>query len=528
MIILGLDNQPRDFSKFKLQVQRVSDRKSRTRPRTPLTTRAYNRWGYSDTNPVAEDFTLEEIKDIIRSGDLVALRQLSNYFYRVNSNYRQNIDFLANLPLYDTVVIPVFQEGKGSQTQIIKAFYNACDFVDKMDLPNTLSRITKEWLKTGVYNGLIRFDGDNVTVQDLPLEYCRSRFKDYNNLSILEFNLIYFSQITDEALQEEAVASFPEVIQRAWRAWRDHKLSNPWVELPASMGGVSFSFVGDCTPPLIASIPELKKLDDATTREGKRDENELYKLLIQEMPVDSSGELVFQLEEVADIHASVADMLQDTDTVDVLTTFGDTHLESLQETSAASQANDRLEKYRKNVWDSLGRSEILFNAEGSSSLAYSIKKDEAMMINYLNAYETWIKFILNDRFARTGLAFDFEILPTTVFNRADIQNNYFRSAQYGYSKMFAGVVMGIKQRSQLSLMNFENDFLKMSEKMIPLQSSYTTPGGTIADEEKNSDNQEKNSGKATQPQDLNNKGGRPELPDEEKSEKTQANIAAQG
>ena len=281
MIILGLDNQPRDFSKFKLQVQRVSDRKSRTRPRTPLTTRAYNRWGYSDTNPVAEDFTLEEIKDIIRSGDLVALRQLSNYFYRVNSNYRQNIDFLANLPLYDTVVIPVFQEGKGSQTQIIKAFYNACDFVDKMDLPNTLSRITKEWLKTGVYNGLIRFDGDNVTVQDLPLEYCRSRFKDYNNLSILEFNLIYFSQITDEALQEEAVASFPEVIQRAWRAWRDHKLSNPWVELPASMGGVSFSFVGDCTPPLVASIPELKKLDDATTREGKRDENELYKLLMK-------------------------------------------------------------------------------------------------------------------------------------------------------------------------------------------------------------------------------------------------------
>ena len=294
------------------------------------------------------------------------------------------------------------------------------------------------------------------------------------------------------------------------------------------MGGISFSFVGDCTPPLIASIPELKKLDDATTREGKRDENELYKLLIQEMPVDSSGELVFQLEEVADIHASVADMLEDTDTVDILTTFGDTHLESLQDTSAASQSNDRLEKYRKNVWDSLGRSEILFNAEGSSSLAYSIKKDEAIMINYLNAYEAWIKFIINDRFARTGLVFDFEILPTTVFNRTDIQNSYFRSAQYGYSKMIAGVAMGIKQRSQLSLMNFENDFLKMSEKMIPLQSSYTTPGGTIANEEKNSNNQEKNSGKATQARDLDNKGGRPELPDEEKSEKTQANIAAQG
>jgi len=36
------------------------------------------------------------------------------------------------------------------------------------------------------------------------------------------------------------------------------------------------------------------------------------------------------------MHASVASMLGDIDTVDVLTTFGDTELESLQETSAAS------------------------------------------------------------------------------------------------------------------------------------------------------------------------------------------------
>jgi hypothetical protein len=54
------------------------------------------------------------------------------------------------------------------------------------------------------------------------------------------------------------------------------------------------------------------------------------------MPIDNNGNLVFELEEVADIHESIANMLKDVDTVDVLTTFGDTSLESLQETSAAS------------------------------------------------------------------------------------------------------------------------------------------------------------------------------------------------
>ena len=57
--------------------------------------------------------------------------------------------------------------------------------------------------------------------------------------------------------------------------------------------------------------------------------------------------------------------------------------------------------------------------------------------------------------------------------------------------------------------------------MVPLQSSYTSSG-----------NNSENSGEKTTTKgssnDINNKGGRPELPDEEKSEKTQANIAAMG
>ena len=164
----------------------------------------------------------------------------------------------------------------------------------------------------------------------------------------------------------------------------------------------------------------------------------------------------------------------------------------------------------------------MFNADGSSTLSYSIKKDEALMISYLNEYEAWIKFQLNRKFARTGLVFDFEILPTTVFNRTDIENSKFKGAQYGYSKMFAGVAMGIKQRDLISLMDFENDFLKMSEKMIPLQSSYTTPGGTITEEEQGA----QKTSTSVKVNDLDNKGGRPELPDEQKSEKTQANIKA--
>ena len=103
-----------------------------------------------------------------------------------------------------------------------------------------------------------------------------------------------------------------------------------------------------------------------------------------------------------------------------------------------------INKYAKNAWNALGRGSILFNAENSSTLAYSIKKDESLMKGYLNVYSTWIRFQINHRFSRTGLSFDFEILPTTMFNIKDYQNMYFQGAQFGYSKMRAGVASGIK------------------------------------------------------------------------------------
>ena len=479
--------------------------------RVPIDDRGVNRYGTNArVNSVGQhDFSVEEIEQIIRSGDLDSLRQLSRYYYRTNSEYRENIDYLATLPFYDTLVTPIFEQGKGSQAQIIKSFYNACNFVDKLDIKNTFTRITKTWLINGMYNGILREIGNKVSIQDLPLEFCRSRFKDYNNLNILEFNVTYFERrFSDDKERARIVATFPEVVQKAWKSWKDKKTADPWVMISSADGGINFCFADDQTPLLIAAIPKLRELKDAVGREQKRDDNELYKLLIQRMPIDKDGELVFELDEVEDIHQGVATMLQDLDTVDVLTTFGDTTLENLQDSSAASQSADRINKYTKNAWNALGRGSILFNAENSSTLAYSIKKDESLMKSYLNVYSTWIRFQINQRFTRTGLTFDFEILPTTMFNLKDYQSIYFQGAQYGYSKMQAGVASGVKQLAQLSLMTFENEFLHMTEKMIPLQSSYTSSG---------------NEGRTA-----GNEGGRPELPDEEKSEKTQANIAAMG
>ena len=483
-----------------------------------------SRYGRSRTNGVMDrDFTIDEIQTIVRSGEITAIRELSRYYYRTNGRYRNVINFLSNLFLYETLVTPIYEPGKGSKTQIIKSFYNACSFVEALNVKSTLARITKEWLKSGIYYGILQETGNKVVVQDLPAEYCRTRYKDFNDLPILEFNITYFiTKYDNEKAREAAIINFPAAIQRGWKAYKANNLDDPWILVPPSAGGVVFCFAEDSTPLMIAALEDLAKLKDAVGREEKRDENELYKLLIQRMPIDNDGHLVFELDEVAQIHEGVASMLRDLDTVDVLTTFGETTLENLQDTSAATQANNRLEKYSDNAWDALGSSKLFFNADNSSSLAYVIKRLESVMQEYINMYSHWIKFLINSRFSRTGLAFDFEILPVTKYNIDDYVGYYLQAAQFGYPRMRAAAVMGIKQRNLVSSINFENEFLNLDEQMVPLMSSYTQTGDENSGEKNNSS--EKNSNGKSQPKDITNKGGRPKLADEDKSQKTQANI----
>ena len=397
-----------------------------------------SRWGGRGSNSVKnKEFDVETIESIICSGESAAIRELSRYYYRTNGRYRNVVNFLSSLFLYDTIVTPIYESGKGSKAQIIKAFYNACDFVEALNVKTMLARISKEWLKSGIYFGVLQEQGKKVVVQDLPLDYCRTRFKDLNDLPILEFNIRYFvTKYDDEKSRDAAILNFPAVIQRAWKQYKNNTLEDPWIMVPASAGGVVFCCAEDTTPPIIAAIIDLAKQKDAVKREEKRDENELYKLLIQRMPIDNDGHLVFELDEVEQIHAGVANMLRELDTVDVLTTFGETTLENLQDTSAATQANNRLEKYNDNAWDSLGISKLFFNADNSSSLAYVIKRLETTMQDYINIYSVWIKFLINSRFTRTGLTFNFEILPTTKFNLKDYLAHYLQAAQFGLLQYF--------------------------------------------------------------------------------------------
>lgn len=480
--------------------------------------KAYHRYPDSSNPVLGNFFDLDEIKNTLAYGEPASLRELSRFAYRYFGIYERVINYYSRLLLFDYVVTPKVK-GNISKNKILNKYNNALSFLDKMSIPVNFQYITYKVLKNGAYYGLFRVFDDGITFQELPVEYCRSRYKDSRGIDILEFNLSYFRKITAESDRQEVLSSFPKEVVKQWERVKNSKnITNNWVELDTKVG-VVFHF-GDFVPYFVNAIPELLRLDEAQDREGDREAEELQKLLINKMPISSkTGEMIFEPDEAAVMHKGLVDMLSNNKYIDVLTTYGETSLEQAQTTTSQAQ-NNSLNKFTFNAFDNLGTSAQLFNAEGNTALKYSTDKDTSLMFSLAMIYANWLTYIVNDRFADTKVSFNVEFLPTTIHNRKELMDVYLKGAQYGYSKIYTGVAQGIKQSNLVSLLNLENDILGLSDKMIPLSSSYTQ---TNNENSKNSDGKSKST---TSGKDNNSEPGRPELSDSDKSDKTIANRDA--
>ena len=118
------------------------------------------------------------------------------------------------------------------------------------------------------------------------------------------------------------------------------------------------------------------------------------------------------------------------------------------------------------------------------------------------------------------------MLETTQFNYKDLSTKYKEQVQIGYSKMLPQIALGHSQSSIINTAYFENSVLDLSAIMIPpLMSSTMTSEDILGKKDsETSGNSQSTQSKVEVIQTEENKGGRPALPDDQKSDKTIQNI----
>lgn len=421
-------------------------------------------------NERLKEYSEERVKRIIDSGTLTEQQTLSQNFYLRDGYYKQIILYYATLLKYQGLLIPNPAQGqKLSTSHIQKKYYGALDFIERLNIPLFSQDCARKTLTNGSsYYAILKKDKD-IHIVDLPSAFCRSLYKDLSGNDVVEFDVSYFNRI-EEDKRNDVLAAYPDYIKKAYRKLRKGKLISNWITLPTDIGFCFSMFDG--RPFFLNVIPSTIQYDRAVDTEQEKDKEEIRKIIIQKIPHLSDGRLLFEPEEMLEMHAGAVGMVRNNKNTTVMTTYADVDVASSR--TSADSVNNSLEKMLQNIYSQAGVSSEIFAATGGNTTETSIKYDTAIMMYIANKISKFITYIVNVLYSNSNISFKYTILPITYQNEQKYIDGSYKLASSGYSLLIPALAQGMTQRDLVNIKTLENDVLGLTDILIAPKTSFNS------------------------------------------------------
>lgn len=461
----------------------------------------------------------------LKDRDLNNLREISNYFYRTSGIYFRVCNYFAQMYRYDWYIAPEIQDKKQVQEEKITIdFSKVLNYLDNSQIKKVCADIALQVIVNGAYYGIVIPSSNGVSLQPLPVGYCRTRYQ-VRNMPAVELNMKFFDDyFSDINYRMKILKTFPEDIQKGYVLYKKNKLpadsgtgSSSWYMLQPGTA-IKFDFGNGDIPLFASAIPAILDLDAAQELDRRKQMQKLLKIIVQKLPIDKNGDLIFDVDEAQDLHRNAVQMLANAIGVDVLTTFADIDSIDISDKSTTT-TNDELEKVERSLYNAFGTAQNLFNADGNMATTNSILNDEAIcrtLVLQFSAFYDQITQALSVKSKK--YKFRFYMLETTQYNYKELSKLYKEQVQIGYSKMLPQIALGHSQSFIINSCYFENEILKLNELMIPPLMSSTMSSEDVLGRTGNSSSE-----KTQKAIEGDKTAGRKEKPDNEKSDKTIAN-----
>ena len=462
----------------------------------------------------------ETVLKAIDNYDLKMMREISDFFYKTSGIYSRILRYMAFMYRYDWLVTPYVNDDKIKKEKLLSGFYGSLMTLDNFGVKKNLGEIALKVLRHGAYYGYKVKTADGIVLQELPVDYCRSRFN-YGNKPAVEFNMKFFDDCFRDTTQKFKILKlFPDEFHKGYELYKKGKLppefsgdTSGWYLLNPEQT-VKFTANGEDYPAFISVIPLIIDLDEAQALDKKKTMQRLLKIVVQKMPLDKNGELIFDVDEAQQLHNNAVQMLSRAIGVDVLTTFADVEVEDMDASKADSQSDD-LARVERQLYNEAGVSQMQFNTDGNIALEKSILNDEATIYNMLLQFEQFLNELLEPyNTNKKKVTYRVQLLTTTIYNYKELAKLYKEQTQLGYSKFLPQIALGQSQSSILANAYFENDILDLVNVFIPPLMSSTMNENIL--------NRVKG-GNAGGGESSDSGPGRKELADDQKSEKTMKN-----
>lgn len=451
--------------------QRLTQFKSAIRHMIATSSDAYQRLSTKSSYNNTRVYSEEEIKNIVDTGNAIQRAALSQFFFMTNGLYKRIIVHYATFLTYSWLIVPYKkkQTYKLNNKKISQTYHDATDFCTTFQIQRKCALFAKDILVNGAYYGLLHDEGDQVVIQDLPFNYCRSRFKNADDIDIVEFNMEFFDTIRDEKLRKEILKTYPKLIEKGYNNYKFN--GGPrWIYLPAELG-IYFSFFEE-RPFFLDLIPLLDNLDQYKEIDKKRNLLALKRILVQKVPIDGDT-LVFEPQEAEEMHNGVVSMVANNPELDVVTTYNDIQMIDL---SSDDDEKTEIKDVQNLIYESAGLSKEFFFSTTEAGLKYSTNNDLAMMMILGQRFAHFFTSMLNYKFETKQIKFKLIILPISYYNMDEYASRAKELAAFGYSFLTPILSTGLDQTNLANLKELENEVMELDEVLKPLQSSYTQTG----------------------------------------------------
>lgn len=401
------------------------------------------------------------------------LRDAVTYIYGASSHFRRLIQYFVGLSDLSYVISPQKIDTSTANAKSVRRNYRKTqNTMTGFNVKTQFEKILTICLREDVYYGTMHVTADNVTIQQLPSNYCAISSIEGNVLNV-SFNFSYFD--SNQALLEY----YPQEFKTKYNQYQKNR-NIKWIELDSPT-----SFAIKCNkdileyamPPFAGVLREIYDIEDYKQLRAARTALENYAMLVMTIEMNDDGEWTLDLDKAKDFWRNLDSVLPE-EVGSVLTPM---KIDKISFEKANTADVDTVAEAEQNLFSAAGVSSLLFNNDKASAnaLTLSIKADQAITYSIVKSLEDMVnRFIQSQSY---GKNFKVTFLDCSPFNRKELGDMYLKACQYGLPFIsYYASSQGMMQDEVDCMCFLENEVLELHRRFKPLQSSSTQSSSDTA------------------------------------------------
>lgn len=412
------------------------------------------------------------------------LRKLSQFLYVLSAQYRRIIAYFAthvDLTAYN--VIPnVSMTEDNDDEKILQNYEETLHWIEKMNLQGQIHNILIRCLREDCFFGYIYYeDGDeqdknSFVIIPLDADYCKISSVNYNGVLNCAFDFSYF----DSASNKVYLDYWDKEFTTLYNSYKSDSKQR-WAELDPERTVVfkmDYDQLDRIIPPFASLFEDIIDLIDLRGITSVKDQLSIYKLLVAKIGTLSSATTPDDFEVSLDLAVDFYNKINAILPEEIGLALSPMEIEPITFDKDATDESNSISKANKNLWESAGVSQIMDNSKltGSTAVTAAMRFD-ALFIQrpLLWQIEARVNMFLDYVLPDNGMRVKY--MQVSPYLKDEVIKNVKEMCTLGLPmKTQLASLMGISPLDMNSMLYLENDILKLQDKMVPLQSTYTQTG----------------------------------------------------